>query len=806
MENTESPSEIFFQTAPEIIRRILDAPLPPSVWISPSRKQALLYRGERYLHISDLAQPTLRIAGFRLNPQTNGPRVHPHIAELSVLDLPDGNEPSGPLLRSSGKPPERQQTLIRNLDLPEGSKIGSLMWSPTAHTLAFLQTAHDAIQLGLCNTDTGEFEVFPGIQINAAFGEPYQWMPDGKTLLCQIVPPNRGPKPTPPEVPSGPRVMESSGKVSPVRTYQDLLKDRHDENLFEYYCTSQLVLIDTETKAVTPVGPSGLFRDADPSPDGKYLLVVRNRRPYSYLFPASRFPKKVEVWDLDGNVVFELADLPLAEEIPIEGVPTGPRYAHWQPGLEDTNPMLVWVEALDGGDPNQEAEHRDKLLRLPAPFTTTPEEWLRTKHRLAGLTWGEKGLAFIREYDRDKRWKRTFVVYTQNPEKPTSTIWDMSVHEKYASPGGLVMRRLENGDRVIWQHENTVYLIGDGATPEGDLPFLDSMDLDTFETRRLFRCEPGMFERPIALLKMDASEFLTRRESLIEPPNIMLHKVEQTEPIALTHYTDPAPELRKIKKEIITYQREDGVELSCRVYYPPDYEPGQRRPGVVWAYPKEYVDESVAGQISGSPHRFTIFGGASHLFYLLAGYIVLHDAKIPVVGDPATANDTFLEQIVSSAKAVIDKADDMGILDRQRVGVGGHSYGAFMTAHLLANSDLFRAGIACSGAYNRTLTPFGFQQERRTLWEAPDIYQNLSPFMKADKINKPLLLIHGEEDNNPGTFPMQSERMYHAVKGHGGTVRLVMLPHETHGYRARESIEHVLWEMLTWFDKYVKQD
>ncbi len=796
----ESPSEMTFQPAPDIFRRILDAPLPPSVWISPSRKHGLLYRGERYLHIADLAQPVLRLAGFRLNPKTNGPRVHPHIIELSIIDLPHGG--------------------VRSLQIPHGSQIGSLVWSPTGHTLAFLQTTQDSIQLGLCNTDNGEFVVFPGLRINAAFGDPYQWMPDGRTLLCQIIPSDRGHPPRQPTVPSGPRVMESAGKRSPVRTYQDLLKDSHDEELLEYYCTSQLVLVDTETKAVTPVGQPGLIRDVVPSPDGQYLLVVRNCRPYSYLFPASRFPKTVEVWDLDGNVVYTLANLPLAEEIPIEGVATGPRHPHWIPGKKGSSPTLVWVEALDGGDPSREAEHRDRLLRFSAPFsgslgsgnsshdgctiTDTPEEWFRTNHRLSGLTWGENGLAFIREYDRDKRWKRTFVVDSQDPNRTSTIIWDMSVHEKYRSPGGLVMRRLENGDRVVWQHENTVYLIGDGATPDGDRPFLDAMDLDTCETRRLFQCEPGVFERPIALLRDDASEFLTRRESLTEPPNIMRRRTGQESLVALTGYVDPAPELRHIRKEIITYQRDDGVELSCRIYYPPDYETGQRRPGVVWAYPKEYADEEVAGQISGSSHRFTIFGGASHLFFLLAGYIVLHDAKMPVVGDPETANDSFLTQIVSSAKAVIDKSDEMGILDRNRVGVGGHSYGAFMTAHLLANCDLFRAGIACSGAYNRTLTPFGFQQERRTLWEAPGIYQNLSPFMKADKIDKPLLLIHGEEDNNPGTFSMQSERMYHALKGHGGIVRLVMLPHESHGYRARESIEHVLWEMLTWFDRYVK--
>ena len=189
---------------------------------------------------------------------------------------------------------------------------------------------------------------------------------------------------------------------------------------------------------------------------------------------------------------------------------------------------------------------------------------------------------------------------------------------------------------------------------------------------------------------------------------------------------------------------------------------------------------------------------------MLNGYAVLDNAAMPIVGDPRTVNDHFVEQVVMDAKAAVEKAVAMGVTDPARVGVGGHSYGAFMTANLLCHTDLFAAGIARSGAYNRTLTPFGFQSESRTLWQAPDMYFKVSPFLSADKIKGALLLIHGEADNNPGTFPVQSERMYQAVRGNSGTVRYVSLPYESHGYEARESVGHTLYEMITWFDKYVK--
>jgi dipeptidyl aminopeptidase/acylaminoacyl peptidase len=370
-----------------------------------------------------------------------------------------------------------------------------------------------------------------------------------------------------------------------------------------------------------------------------------------------------------------------------------------------------------------------------------------------------------------------------------------------------LQRTLPNGERVLWQSGNSIFLAGAGASPGGDYPFLDKFDLETFKAERLFQSDKGSFESVVSLVSVDAGigvRFITERETPAAPLNYLLRTAGATEATSLTYFSDPTPQLRKITKQLVTYKRADGVPLSFTLYLPPDYQPGQRLPTLVWAYPLEYNDADTAGQVSGSTNRFTTIGGSSHLFFLLQGYAVLDGATMPIVGTPETMNDTFIRQIVDSAKAAIDKAVELGVTDPNRVGVGGHSYGAFMTANLLAHSDLFRAGIARSGAYNRTLTPFGFQGERRTFWEAPDIYARLSPFMHADKIKEPILLIHGERDDNSGTFPVQSERLYQAIKGNGGNVRYVTLPFEAHGYAARESIEHTLYEMLSWFDQHVK--
>jgi dipeptidyl aminopeptidase/acylaminoacyl peptidase len=775
-------ADLEYQKPPKNISDILDTLPTPAVSVSPARDRLLLVQGVRYPPIADLAQPMLRLAGLRINPQTNGPHLTPRHTALTLQNIADG----------------KQQTVT----VPEHAYLSTPSWSPDGKLFAFTQTTTKGIELWVGDAETAKARHIPGVVVNAAYGEAVQWLPDSQTLLVHTVVADRGAPPAAPAAPSGPIVQESSGKAAPVRTFQDMLQNPHDEDLFDYYTTSQLVLLDSKSGTATPLGKPALYSAIEVSPDGQHLLVVRTHRPYSYLFPASAFPHDVEVWDRSGKVEYTLARLPLADQVPIEGVPTGPRSHHWRA----TDPAtLVWVEALDNGDPKKKVPHRDRVRMLKTPFQGEPAELAKTEHRFQGLTWGEKnGLALLRDYDRDRRWGRTFLLNADKPDETPRVLWERSVQDRYHDPGTPILRHLPNGKTVLWQHGDDIFLNGQGASPQGDRPFLDRFNLTAQKSERLFQSREKQYETVVALLTDDGKRFITHHEASNDSPNYFVRSAGSDYPHVLTHFEDPAPQLRGITKQLVTYKRGDGVPLSFTLYLPPGYKEGERLPTVVWAYPREYNDADTAGQVSGSPYRFTTITGPSHLFFLLQGYAILDDAALPVIGDPETANNTYLDQIVAGARAAIDKAVDMGVTDRNRVGVGGHSYGAFMTANLLAHSDLFRAGIARSGAYNRTLTPFGFQSERRTLWEAPDLYLKMSPFMSANKIKTPLLLIHGEADNNPGTFPIQSERMYQAVRGNGGTVRLVLLPHEAHGYAARESIDHTLYEMISWFDKNVK--
>ncbi len=681
-----------YQRPPKAITDILDAAPTPSLSISPTREYLLLIERSSYPPISDLAAPMLRLAGSRWNPKTNGPHMAPRSTGLLLQAMSTGEQ--------------------RRIEVPAGANIGFQGWSPDGRLIAFTITTSDTIQLWYASVSDGKAQQVPGVAVNGAYGVPVQWLPDSSGLLIQTLISDRGPAPEKPLAPKGPNIEETSGGSGPVRTYQDLLQNPHDEDLFEYYATSQLAEFDVESGLTKPIGQPAMLSSVDVSPDGNYIIISRTRRPFSYLFPSSRFPKTVEVWNRSGEVVHVVAEQPLEDRIPIEGVPIGPRSVAWRP----TDPAT-----LDGGDPAKKVPHRDRILMLRAPFSDAATEVMKIEQRLSGLTWGEKdGLTFVRDYDRDRRWIRIFRINFDQPSQGNQLVWERSINDRYADPGAPMMRPLPNGRRVIWQNGNSIFLEGSGATPRGDRPFLDKYDLTTGATERLFVCNDSKYEAVVALLADDASQFILQHESPVDPPNYFLVNAGG-ERKALTNFPDPMPQLRNIHKELVTYQRDDGVPLSFTLYLPPGYQKGTPLPTILWAYPREFNDPATAGQVSGSTNRFTTIGGISHLFLLTQGYAILDEATMPVVGPPEVANNTFIQQVVSSASAAIDKAVEMGVTDRSRVGVGGHSYGAFMTANLLAHSDLFRTGVARSGAYNRTLTPFGFQNERRTFCDVPEV-------------------------------------------------------------------------------------
>jgi dipeptidyl aminopeptidase/acylaminoacyl peptidase len=760
----------------------VDAAPPPSATVSPRRDAIAMVEYEANPPIELLARPFVGLAGVRVDPELGAERRTTRFTSITI------------------RPFAGSKTV--KVVLPAGARIGFPAWSPDGKKLAFTRDLEDGVELWVADTTSGQAGAVGTLRLNDVLGDPFDWMNDSRSLLVRLVPAGRGQPPERPRRPLGPIVEEASGKSSRPPTYQDLLRNPHDETLFEHFGTTQLARVDSTTGTVTPIARPGLYLGVRFSPDEKYLLLTRLKRPFSYRVPAGYFSRTALILDARGATVRTLADLPVSDEVPTQGVPTGPRSAQWQM-LQPAR--VIWAEALDGGDPLKKVPHRDALFALAAPFTGKPQELLKIQHRFAGLEWtAERDRVLLTETDRDRRWRTTARLDLSRPAQTRKVIFDLSQRDAYNDPGQAMRDRRPDGQTVLLQDGEDIYLSGAGASPQGNRPFLDKLNLGTGAKVRLHHSKADTQETAIAFAGGGRTTLLTRFESRTQPPNYYLLDLASGKRTALTDYRDPAPALTGVKREILSYKRADGVPLSGMLYLPPGYKKGTRLPVLIWAYPQEYSDPGTAGQVRAAPNSFVFYRGASPLFFLTQGYAVLMDATMPVVGDPETMNDTFVDQIVGAAKAAVDKLTELGVADPNRVLVSGHSYGAFMTANLLAHSDLFAAGIARSGAYNRSLTPFGFQSERRSFWEASSVYMNVSPFTHATRIKAPLLLLHGSADNNTGTHTMQSERFYDAVKGGGGTVRLVLLPHEAHGYLARESILHALAEMIDWADKYVK--
>ncbi|HEX2162346.1 MAG TPA: prolyl oligopeptidase family serine peptidase [Thermoanaerobaculia bacterium] len=770
---------------------LVDAPRTPAVRVSPDGEWLLLLESPSLPGIEEVAARELRLAGMRIDPAVSGPSRDFPLSDLSLVRVADGEERS-----VSG--------------LPAAPKLANVSWSPDGSRFAFTHRTADRIELWVGDVADGRARRVTERALHLAAREAPVWLASGEALVAALVPADRGAEPPPPAVPPGPVIRESRGRTAPARTYQDLLENEYDARLFEHHFTSQLAVVGLDG-TVSAIGDPGLLWDFSPAPDGRHLLVETLHRPFSYLVPASRFPRRVEVWTTAGQRVAGLVDLPLQEEVPTTfgSVPTGPRGHHWR---SDAPATVVWVEALDGGDAGREADERDRVVQLAAPFSGEPAPLVTLALRFGGIEWASGDLAIASEWWWRTRTQRAWRLRPDRSGAAPELLVDVNWEDRYRHPGDPVTTTTPSGHRVLLTAGGgeSIFLIGDGASEEGDRPFLDRWDLSTKEKARLFRSEAPYYERPVEVLDPAAGVVLTRRESVDEPPNYFLRRLEgaadaAASPFRLTDFPHPTPQLAAIGKELVRYSRADGVELTATLYTPAGWtrEDGPL-PTLLWAYPEEFKDADFAGQVRDSPYRFDRLWWGSPLLWLAEGYAVLDDPAMPIVGEgEAEPNDRYVEQLVASAEAAVDELVRRGVSERGRIGVGGHSYGAFMVGNLLAHSDLFAAGIARSGAYNRTLTPFGFQSEERTFWEAPEVYFAMSPFMHADRVEEPILLIHGEADNNSGTFPMQSERFYNALQGHGATVRLVMLPHESHGYLARESVLHMLWETERWLDEFV---
>ncbi len=787
---------VTYQAPPDAIRQLADAPLAPRILLDDARAWMVLRERDPYATIAELSRAELRLAGLRIDPRTDIGSRTTYYTGLSVKSLAD---PSADPRTVSGLPPE--------------PRLANFTWSPDQRHVAMTHTGADSVELWVLDVEgAAARRVHPG-PLNANLGNVVNWL-DDSTLLAKVVSVAREPLTERAEaVPVGPTVSTNDGAKAQNRTYQDLLKDPYDEHDFAQLVGAELVRVSLEGQASPWLG-DGMYASVSVSPDGAYVLVSELARPFSYLVPYGRFPTDFVVYDSAGTEVATVAEVPLTEELPkgFMAERTGRRDFSWR---ADRPATLIYAEALDGGDPETEVPFRDRVSQLEAPFSGVGVPLLKTVQRFSGIDWGSDALAVAYDWWWPTRNTKTYTFNPGDTSVAPTLIADRDYQDRYTDPGNFVTVPGPYDRDVLALDGTLAYLVGEGYTPAGQFPFLTSVDLAAADTPvdTLYKSSYTDRLENVYDFQPDAERLLVSIESPEEYPNYYFRDVSGAAAAdsgaltQLTAFPNPFAAVAGAHKEVLDYTRADGLALTGTLYLPPGYDRANPEPlpMVMWAYPVEYKDKASAGQNTSNPNEFTYPYWGSALYWITQGYAVLDGAAFPIVGEgDDEPNDTFREQLVANAKAGIDAVDSLGYIDRERVAVGGHSYGAFMVANLLAHSDLFAAGIARSGAYNRTLTPFGFQSEERDYWEAPEVYNTMSPFMHADKVGEPLLLVHGAADNNSGTYPMQSERYFNALKGLGATVRLVVFPHESHGYRARETIMHLLWEQHEWLEKYVK--
>lgn len=782
-----SQDNLTYQQPPQEILDLADVELAPGVQIdSKGEHMVLLYRNQ-YKTISELSETELRLAGLRINPVTNiGSRTN-YYTNLKVkrTEDEDATQVSG---------------------LPNNPRLSNFSWSPNEKMIACLNTTETGVEVWVLNIENATVKKLTDAIVNANMGSALNWFKDNNHLLVKVLPPNRKPLINAAQaVPTGPTVSVSDGSKAQNRTYQDLLKTPNDEFNFEQLAHSSLikVALDGSTESFLP---PAMYRGISFSPDGNYIMVTNTKKPFSYLVTYGRFPYETNIYNAEGTFITQVNDVPLDEVRPTGFMATrlGKRNMSWR---DDHPATLVYTEALDGGDPANKVSYRDAVYQVKAPFNGTPDLILKTEQRFAGIDWGNETMAVA--YDRwwNTRNTKTYIFNPSDASQTPSIIYDRNYQDVYSDPGSFVTSKNEYGRYTLEMDGNNLFLMGAGFSERGQFPFIDAYNYKTNKTKRVYESSyTDKIESLNSAINMDKGEILVRIESPTEYPNYYIRNINKKNSLqAITKFKNPFESLETIQKSVINYKRDDGLDLNGTLYLPLDYEEGKKYPMILWAYPREYKDKASASQSTANPNRFVYPSWGSPIYWVTRGYVVLDGAAFPIVGEGSEEpNDSFRTQLVANGKAAIDAVDNLGYIDRDKVAVGGHSYGAFMTANLLSHSNLFAAGIARSGAYNRTLTPFGFQSEERSYWEAPEVYYNMSPFMHADKMKTPLLLIHGVADNNSGTYPLQSERYFNALKGLGATVRLVMLPKESHGYRAKESIMHMLWEQDQWLDKHVK--
>ncbi len=771
------------------ILELVDAPMAPAIRIDSKGENVILFFRDQYKSIAELSEEELRLGGLRINPRTNIGSRTTYYNNIKVK-------------KTSEKEP-RQLTGV-----PENARLSNFSFSPNEKFVAFLNSTENKVELWVADIEKATAKKLSSEKINANLGNPINWFKDGNSLLIKVVPDDRKDLINTSEaIPQGPTITVSEGEKAQNRTYQDLLGNTNDEFNFEQLALSQIKKVSLNGN-ISDFLPTAMYNDISFSPNGEYFTATIIKKPFSYIVPYSRFPFVTNIYNNSGKLVTTINDVPLNEVQPkgFMATRTGKRNLNWR---SDKPATLYWAEALDNGDPEIEVDHRDAVYELNAPFTGKERLLLKTINRFSGIIWGNDNIAIASDYWWNDRNTKSYSFNPSNSSEKPKIIFDRNYQDQYGHPGNFVTTRNTFNERILEIHNGNAYLMGDGFSEKGQFPFIDQFNLKSNKTKRIYESTyTDKLETLNSAIDIKKGIVLVRIESQQEYPNYYFRNINKKNDLTpVTYFENPFKSMQNVHKEVITYKRADGLDLEGTLYLPAGYDMDKKEkmPMILWAYPREYKDKSSASQSTTNPNKFIYPFWGSPVYWVTRGYVVLDGAAFPIVGEGETQpNDSFRKQLVDNAKAAIDAVDEMGYIDRNRVGVGGHSYGAFMVANLLSHSNLFAAGIARSGAYNRTLTPFGFQSEERSYWDSPETYNDMSPFMHAEKMKTPMLLIHGEADNNSGTYPMQSERYFNALKGLGATARLVILPKESHGYSAKESILHMLWEQDEWLEKYVK--
>ncbi|MFP5438755.1 MAG: prolyl oligopeptidase family serine peptidase [Bacteroidia bacterium] len=780
---------ITYQKPPQEILELVDIQRAPAVSMDNKKEQMLLLYRNAYKTLAELGEEEMKLGGLRINPKTNISSTIVYYTNIKFKRLKDKEE-------------------VQVKGLPENPKITNINWAPDETKVAFTHTTGTGVEAWLLDLKTLTARRLTEPRLNANLGNPLVWVKDGNSLLIRMLPADRKPLINTLEaLPEGPTVTVSTGAKAQNRTYQDLLKNRTDEANFETLVTSEIYNVSLNGRQVL-WKPAGMYTMLSPSPGGDYYLVATLKKPFSYLVTYQRFSSTLAICDASGTQLSVFNEKPLIEDLPkgFMAVEQGKRSIMWR---ADKPATLYWTEALDGGNPETPAEYRDAVFDLAAPFTGTPRSVIKLINRCKNIFWGNDNIAIAEDYWWNTRNQKTYLFNPSDNSVKPQVLFDRNYQDVYSDPGDFEQKKNAYNRYVLDINGDVAYLTGNGFTDKGQFPFIDAFNLKTKAKTRLYQSKYTDKKESLNTI-IDAKKglVLVQQESKSEYPNYYIINIKKNnKPVQVTFFDNPFKKIAGVSKEVIKYKRADGLELTGTLYLPLGYDKKKKEklPMVMWAYPTEYKDKNSASQNTANPNEFTYPYYGSPVYWVTRGYAVLDDAAFPIVGEGKTEpNDSFIDQLVADAKAAIDAVDALGYIDRNRVAVGGHSYGAFMTANLLTHCNLFAAGIARSGAYNRTLTPFGFQSEERNYWEVPEVYNAMSPFMHADKMKTPLLLVHGDADNNPGTFTIQSERYFNALKGFGAPTRLVLLPKESHSYAAIENILHLLWEQDQWLEKYVK--